>query len=108
MCQPWSLAAQELYRDGTFAEHFVTPAECLTIIQNPGRCTPPQWSTLAYFSIAQGALSKGEFKAGQVCPDHVYSRLFLQQCSQALRQAQCLRHRLWSLPAPRAVSADAS
>ena len=80
VCQPWSTAAQELYRDGTFAEHFVTPAECLTVIRHPGRCTPAHWSTLAYFSIAQGALSKGEFKAGQVCPGKVYSHGWSNAC----------------------------
>lgn len=59
-------AAQAKYRDGAFAEQFVTPAECLTIIKEPELYSVPQWATLLYFCIAHGALLRGEVKAGDV------------------------------------------
>ncbi len=63
---PLLAAAQEKYRSGSFAEQLVTPAECLTIIKKPELQTMAKWSTLVYLSISQGALVKGEVKAGQV------------------------------------------
>lgn len=59
-------AAQAKYRDGSFAEQFVTPAECLTVIRKPELYSMPQWATLMYFSIAHGAILRGEVKAGDV------------------------------------------
>lgn len=59
-------AAQKMYSSGTFAEQFVTPVECLTVIRNPEAQSMAQWSTLVWFSIAQGALVRGGIQAGQV------------------------------------------
>ena len=60
------VAAQEKYRNGAFAERFVTPAACLTIIRKPELHSMAQWATLIYFSVAHGAILRGEIKAGQV------------------------------------------
>lgn len=60
------LAAQERYRNGAFAEQFVTPAECLTIIRKSELHSMAQWATLIYFYVAQGAIVRGEVKVGQV------------------------------------------
>lgn len=59
-------AAQKKYPSGTLAEQFVTPAECLTRIDQPGKQPMARWSTLLWFSIAQGALTRGGIQAGQV------------------------------------------
>ena len=55
-----------MYITGTFAEQFVTPAECLTVIRKPEIQSMACWSTLIWFSIAYGALVRGELQAGQV------------------------------------------
>ena len=59
-------AAQKKYASGTMAEQFVTPAECLTRIDRPEMQPMARWSTLIWFSIAQGALARGSIQAGQV------------------------------------------
>ncbi|KAA6416415.1 MAG: hypothetical protein FRX49_13617 [Trebouxia sp. A1-2] len=64
--EPDSLETQEKYRNGAFAERFVTPAACLTIIRKPELHSMAQWATLIYFSVAHGAILRGEIKAGQV------------------------------------------
>ena len=60
------LAAQKKYPSGTLAEQYVTPAECLTRIDRPEMQPMARWSTLIWFSIAQGALTRGSIQAGQV------------------------------------------
>ncbi|DBA72278.1 TPA: hypothetical protein ACH3X2_010582 [Trebouxia sp. C0005] len=64
--EPDSLETQEKYRNGAFAERFVTPAACLTIIRKPELHSMAQWATLIYFSVAHGAILRGEIKAGQI------------------------------------------
>lgn len=72
-------AAQAKYSSGTFAEQFVTPVECLTIIPRPELYSMFQWATLLYFSIAHGALLRGEVKAGDVS---LVASGFLLRCSR--------------------------
>ncbi|CAK0786525.1 hypothetical protein CVIRNUC_009738 [Coccomyxa viridis] len=63
---PESMLTQKKYPSGTLAEQYVTPAECLTRIDRPEMQPMARWSTLIWFSIAQGALTRGSIQAGQV------------------------------------------
>ncbi len=56
---------QTLWKDGTFAQQVLWPAECLTVLEQHHSYRPEQWAALAYLCISYGGLLKGEVKAGQ-------------------------------------------
>lgn len=62
---PQSSAMQERWRNGTFAERALLPAECLTVIPQTAALDPAQLSTLSFAAIAYGGLLKGSFRPGQ-------------------------------------------
>ena len=54
----------ELWRDGSWATHMLCPAECLTVIPQPGPHSLARWSLLGWVSVAYGALLTAGSSAG--------------------------------------------
>jgi alcohol dehydrogenase len=59
-----SSALQQRWRNGTFAEKCLVPAECLTLL-NGTSFEPAQLAWLSFAAIAYGGLLRGEFRPGQ-------------------------------------------
>ncbi|MBV8887150.1 MAG: zinc-binding dehydrogenase [Chroococcidiopsidaceae cyanobacterium CP_BM_RX_35] len=62
---PLSGRLQAIWRDGTFAEKALLPAECLTPLDKVQSVEPNQLACLSYFVIPYGGLLRGEFRPGQ-------------------------------------------
>jgi len=56
---------QSLWRNGTFAEKALWPAECLTSLKGAESFDPGVLGYLIYFMIAHGGLLRGGFRSGQ-------------------------------------------
>jgi alcohol dehydrogenase len=56
---------QSLWKDGTFAEKVLWPAECLTPLEGTESIPPEQLANLSYLTIAYGALLRGDFRPSQ-------------------------------------------
>lgn len=56
---------QSLWRDGTFAEKVLCPAECLTPLNDIDSIAPESLAYLSYLTIAYGGLLRGAFRPGQ-------------------------------------------
>lgn len=61
---PLAPALQQRWRNGTFAEKCLVPAECLTVLRRTAY-EPPQLAWLSYAAVAYGGLLRGEFRPGQ-------------------------------------------
>lgn len=62
---PASHRMQSLWRDGTFAEKVLWPAECLTVLEGARSMAPESLAYLSYLTIAYGGLQRGRFGEGQ-------------------------------------------
>jgi alcohol dehydrogenase len=62
---PNSAPLQQRWRNGTFAEKALIPAECLTVIPKQLEHDPSAISILSFAAIAYGGLLKGRFRPGQ-------------------------------------------
>jgi len=60
-----SSETQQRWRNGTFAEKVLIPAECLTVIPDSLPAEADQLALLSFAAIAYGGLLKGEFRPGQ-------------------------------------------
>ena len=60
-----SVRTQQRWRNGTFAEKALVPAECLTVIPKNIGTDAAHVSTLSFAAIAYGGLLKGNFRPGQ-------------------------------------------
>jgi alcohol dehydrogenase len=61
---PNSTALQQRWRDGTFAQKCLLPAECLTVLPQTS-FEPVRLSWLSFAAIAYGGLLRGELRPGQ-------------------------------------------
>ena len=62
---PLSSRLQEIWRDGSFAEKALYPAECLTPLDKVWTMDHQRLACLSYLSIPYGSLLRGEFRPGQ-------------------------------------------
>jgi alcohol dehydrogenase len=62
---PDSAPLQQRWRNGTFAEKALLPAECLTSIPEESKVDAVTISILSFAAIAYGGLLKGDFHPGQ-------------------------------------------
>ena len=62
---PAAAGAQQVWRDGAFAEYAVYPAECCTPLRGLDHVEVARLACLNYLNIAYGALLKGGLRAGQ-------------------------------------------
>jgi alcohol dehydrogenase len=62
---PNSEPLQAIWRDGTFAEKVLYPAECLTPLGNAATLDPTVLASLNFLTIAYGGLLRGEVRPGQ-------------------------------------------
>lgn len=59
-----SPALQQRWRNGTFAEKVLVPAECLTVLEGSS-LEPARIAWLSYAAVAYGGLLRGELRPGQ-------------------------------------------
>lgn len=60
-------AVQGIWKDGSFAEKMLCPAECCTIIpetRDLASHSPAQWSALCWLAVSYGGLVRGDVQAG--------------------------------------------
>lgn len=62
---PNSGPLQAIWRDGTFAEKVLYPAECLTPLGDAAALDPTLLASLNFLTIAYGGLLRGEVRPGQ-------------------------------------------
>ena len=62
---PYSRPLQAIWRDGTFAEKVLYPAECLTPLGDATALKPALLASLNILTIAYGGLLRGEVRPGQ-------------------------------------------
>ena len=62
---PYSKPLQAIWRDGTFAEKVLYPAECLTPLGDAAVLDPAILASLNFLTIAYGGLLRGEVRPGQ-------------------------------------------
>lgn len=62
---PLSGSLQDIWRDGSFAEKALYPAECLTPLDKVWSMDHQRLACLSYLSIPYGGLLRGEFRPGQ-------------------------------------------
>lgn len=62
---PLSGRLQGIWRDGSFAEKAIFPAECLTPLDKVWSMDHQRLACLSYLSIPYGGLLRGEFRPGQ-------------------------------------------
>jgi alcohol dehydrogenase len=60
-----SASLQRRWRNGTFAEKALLPAECLTVTTGVEEVDLPRLATLSFAAIAYGGLMKGGLRSGQ-------------------------------------------